>query len=162
MAEHNKHKGQANQGGNANHGNANQGTLNKGGQQNQGQGQGAAAGVAQMAREAAGSVSRTAGDVAHSAADQAEHAAETVGGGMRSLADSIRENAPRQGMFGTAAGTVADTLEHGGQYLQEEGLSGMVNDVAGMVRRNPIPCVLCCLAVGFFLGRVLTTNTRSY
>jgi len=178
MAESNKNPGQATLGtqgqgqqgqGKQNQGNQGsfaQGNFGKGGQQNPGGQQGQqgtqnqGSSVAQTARDAASSLGKGASELMHSAADQAQHAAETVGGGMRSLAGTIREKAPHEGVIGTAAGSVAGTLETSGRYLQEEGFSGMVDDVARAVRQRPIACMLCCVAVGFIVGRLLTSSSH--
>jgi len=64
-------------------------------------------------------------------------------------------------MLGTAAGSVADSLESGGRYLQQEGFSGMADDVVGCVRRYPIASMLICAGVGFCLARMLTSNNNS-
>jgi len=106
-------------------------------------------------------VSQSASGVMSSVADQAQHAAESVAGGIRSLAGTIRERAPSEGMLGSAAGTVADTLESSSRYLQQEGFSGMMDDVSGVVRRNPIACMACCVGVGFLLGLALTSSSHS-
>jgi hypothetical protein len=153
MAENTHHHGhQGNQGQSQTHEQSHQSTSN----------------VAQMAKDAASSAGQMAKDAASSAgkmaSDQAQHAAERVAGGMRSFAGTIRENAP-EGMLGTAAGTVADTLESGGRYLEQEGLSGMAEDLITVVRRYPIPSMLVCAGVGFLLGRMLTSshsNSGSY
>jgi hypothetical protein len=58
-------------------------------------------------------------------------------------------------MMGTAASRVADTLETGGRYLQEHGLSGIGDDFSNLIRRNPIPAVLVGIGVGFLLARSL-------
>jgi len=180
MAESNKNTGQGTQATqgwpNQGQGIGTQGTPGQGNsgwsgqQQNPGQaGQGthgAAGGVGQMARDTASSAAHAASGLIHAAGEKAEHAAETVAGGMRSLAGSVRENAPAQGMLGTAAGTVADTLEGGSHYLEHGGFHHLLDDVSGAIRRNPIPCMLCTLAVGFVLGRLLTfprsSNSRSF
>jgi hypothetical protein len=148
MADANKNKGQPTQ---VNPGNQNQGNMGRGEAQGQG---GALSGVAQMAKDAASSVSQTA-------SEQARQAASSVAGGMHSLAGTIREHAPSQGMLGSAAGSVAEGLESGSRYLQREGFAGMADDLAGVVRRNPIPSMLVCLGLGFFLGRVLSSSSPS-
>jgi len=129
-----------------------------------GQGGQSHGGAGQMAKDAASSVSQAAQSVMATATEQAQHAAAGVASGMKTLAGTIREQVPGQGMLGTAAGNVAEGLESGSRYLQEEGFSGMAEDMVGMVRRNPIPCVLACVGVGFVLGLVLTSssNARSY
>jgi len=76
-----------------------------------------------------------------------------VGSGLGSAATSLREHSPESGMLKTAAGKVADTLESSGRYLEQEGLSGMADDLTGMIKRNPIPSLLIALGVGFLLAR---------
>lgn len=145
----NQGQGNANKGGQSHDSQGNQG----GNQGNQGFGGQSMAGVAQMAKDAAGSASKMA-------TEQAQHAAETVAGGIRSFAGTIREHAP-EGMLGTAAGTVADRLESGSRYLEQEGFSGMAEDVVTMVRRYPVPSMLICAGLGFCLGRMLTSSSNS-
>jgi hypothetical protein len=158
MAESHTNKGQQGTQGN-------QGTANKG-QQQQGQGQGGG-GMAHFVKDTAKSAQQSAGNVAtnvmSAASEQAEHATSSVAGGMRTLAGSIREHSPDQGMLHSAADTLAGTLESGGRYLEQEGFSGMVDDLSGMIRRNPMPCMFACIGVGFLLGRMLTSSSsRSY
>jgi hypothetical protein len=56
-----------------------------------------------------------------------------------------------------AASKVADTLDSGGRYLKEEGMTGMANDLTEMIKRNPIPALL----VGVCLGVLIARATRS-
>jgi hypothetical protein len=112
----------------------------------------AQAGV-EKARDLANTGVEKAKDAAHSAGHMAEHATESVGGGMESLAGTIRQKAPHEGVLGSAASKVADTLEQGGRYIKEEGLSGMADDLTNTIRRNPLPAVLVAVALGFLLAR---------
>ena len=114
-----------------------------------------AANVGQKAQDAASSLSQTAGDLASTAGERAREATSSVGSGMQGFAHTLRENLPREGMMGRASSAVADTLENSGRYLQEEGFSGMVDDLSKVIRRNPIPAVLVGLGLGFLLGRTL-------
>ena len=107
----------------------------------------AGADAAGKAKEAA----RSAGEALTSAADAG---ASAVGGGMKSLADTVRHNAPSEGMIGTAASTVAKALEQGGRYLQKEGVTGMAEDFTDLIRRNPIPAVLVGIGIGFLLAQL--------
>jgi len=56
-------------------------------------------------------------------------------------------------MLGSAANRVADTLESGGKYLEQEGLSGMAGDLTDLVKKNPIPALLIAVAVGVLIAR---------
>ena len=58
-------------------------------------------------------------------------------------------------MVGSAAGGVADRLETGGRYLQEHGVSDITDDVAGAIRRNPLPALAIALGVGLVIGMVI-------
>jgi hypothetical protein len=99
-----------------------------------------------------------AGEAANYVGKKADDATCAVGAGIKSMAQTIRENAPDKGMMGTASSAVADTLEQGGRYLQEQGLSGLGADMTNMIRRNPIPSVLVGFGLGFLIARFLTTS----
>src|SRR5262245_20011820 len=60
---------------------------------------------------------KAAGEAVGEAADAG---AAAVGGGLKSLAGTIREAGPHEGTLGQATSTVAKGLEKGGKYLQEE------------------------------------------
>jgi len=113
--------------------------------------------AADKAGEYASRAADKAGQYASAAGEKAENAASSVGHGMRSAADTLRENLPREGMLGKASSSMADTLESSGRYIEDKGFSGVADDVAGLIRRNPIPAVLIALGVGFILAR----STRS-
>jgi hypothetical protein len=58
-------------------------------------------------------------------------------------------------VLGSASHFVADKLDSAGQYVEDRNLSGMMDDVTGLIKRNPIPAVLIGLGIGFLLGRTL-------
>ena len=60
-------------------------------------------------------------------------------------------------MMGAASDAVAQTLERTGRYLQEEGLKGIGEDAASLIRRYPIQSVLIGIGIGFLIAR----STRS-
>jgi hypothetical protein len=64
-------------------------------------------------------------------------------------------------MLGSATRAVADTMENAGKYLEDKNLHGMVDDMSGLIKRNPIPAVLLGLGIGFLLGRALSSSTSS-
>jgi hypothetical protein len=117
----------------------------------------AASSIGDKARDAASTVGHKVSDAASAVGHKAEDATHSVGSGMQSLAGTIREKMPHDGVMGSASTAVADTLDRGGRYLKEEGLSGIGEDLTNLVRRNPIPALLLALGVGFLIAR----STRS-
>jgi len=109
--------------------------------------------IADQAREGAATVTEKAKEAGTTVANKADEMAGRVGSGLETAADTIRDNAPNSGMLGSAASTVADTLERGGKYLEAEGLSGLAGDVTEMIKRNPIPALLVAVAVGVLIAR---------
>jgi len=118
-----------------------------------------ASNVGEKARDAACAVASKASEMASNIGHKAGDATAAVGGGIKSLAESIRENAPESGMLKTASTSVADSLESGVRYLEQEGFSGIGEDLVGFVRRNPIPAMCVGVAFGFLLAKA--TSSRS-
>jgi len=112
------------------------------------------------ARDLAGNATDKAKDVASNLGRKAEDATHAVGSGMKSLAGTMRENLPREGMIGNAASTVVGGLESTGRYLEQEGLQGITEDVTNLIRRNPVPAMLVGIGLGFLLARI-TMPSRS-
>jgi len=104
----------------------------------------AASSVGEMAKNAASNIGHKADDLTHSA-----------GTGIKNFGDTIREHAPREGVLGQASKSVADTTKQVGRYLEEEGLSGMFEDMTSLIKRNPIPAILVGVGLGVLIGRVM-------
>jgi len=111
--------------------------------------------VADKAKDIAGNVADKARDLASTAGDRAEHAVGRAGSGIESLGHAVRENLPRGGTMGAVADRAAGGLESAGRYLQEEGLSGMADDLTDMIRRNPVPSVLIGIGIGYLIARAV-------
>jgi hypothetical protein len=124
-----------------------------------GQAKDTASHLADKAKDAASTVGQKASEAASYVGHRADDATSSAGGGLKSLAGQVRQNAPREGMLGSAAGSVANALDHTGQYLEDQGLSGVAEDFTGLIRRNPIPALLIGVAVGFLLAKA--TSSRS-
>jgi ElaB/YqjD/DUF883 family membrane-anchored ribosome-binding protein len=106
------------------------------------------------AKDAASSVGEMVGNTASNVGRKADDLASSAGTSIKNFGDTIREHAP-QGMLGDAAKTVAGTTKQVGRYLEEEGLSGMFDDVTNLIKRNPIPAILVGLGLGVLIGRVM-------
>ena len=107
------------------------------------------------AKEAASNIGQQAREYASGAGEKAGDALHSVGQGMSTLAGTIRQNVPESGMLGSAAGTVAEQLDSGGRYLREHDIGDITGDLGNVVRRYPIPSLLCVFGIGFLLGGVL-------
>jgi hypothetical protein len=121
-------------------------------------------GAADKAREAAANVGEaasravtTAGEMANQAACNVGHTADdlaaSAGAGIKGIGDKLSHNAPHTGMMGSASQAVAQSVHDGGQYMQDAKLSGMVEDVAQIIRRNPFPAVFIAIGLGWFVAR---------
>ena len=115
----------------------------------------ATAGLGSKAREAASTVGDMVSSAASSVGKSADKATSATGSSVKHLGETIKEKGPQDGVFGTASRAVADTLEKGGKYLEQEGLSGMMDDVTELIRRNPMPAILVGIGLGFLIGRTL-------
>ena len=111
--------------------------------------------ISQAASSAASTAAQAASTAAHAVGQKAEDATAAVGSGMQTLADKVRDQGPHQGTLGSATRTVADTLDQAGHYIEDKNLSGMMDDVTGLIKRNPLPAVLIGIGIGFLIGRTL-------
>lgn len=111
--------------------------------------------VADKAKDVAGNVADKARDLASTAGDRAEHLTHRAGSGIESLGHAVRENMPHGGTMGAVADRTAQGLESAGRYIQEEGLSGMADDITDVIRRNPIPAVLIGIGIGYLIARAV-------
>jgi len=115
----------------------------------------AASTAADKAKDVLSGATDRAKEVGRAAAHAVDSATAKVGSGIETAAEKLRDKGPHEGLMGSAASAVADTMERSGRYLEREGLTGMVEDVTATVKRHPIPTLMVALAVGFFIGRAL-------
>lgn len=117
--------------------------------------------VGDKAKSAASSAMHSAEDAANYVGQKAGDATAAVGGSLKSLGSSLREHTPSESMVSGASCAVADSLESAGRYIEEEGLTGISEDITNMIRRNPIPALLIGVGVGFLMARAMTSS-RNY
>jgi len=122
----------------------------------------AASAVGDKAREAASAVgdlvSSTASNIGTNVSKTAERMTTATGTSVRHLGDTIKEKGPQEGVLGGATRAVAGSLQEGGKYLEQEGFSGMMEDVTELIRRNPVPAILVGVGIGFLIGRTLGSS----
>jgi hypothetical protein len=115
----------------------------------------AASTVGHLAGEAAASVGHMASQAASSVGKTADNLASSAGTSIKNLGETLSQQAPREGMLGSASQTVANSIKDSGRYLEEAGLSGVAEDVTQLIRRNPVPAILIGIGVGFLIGRAM-------
>ena len=115
----------------------------------------AAASVGEMAGHAASAVGAMASQAACDVGKKADDMAASAGIGIQGLGDRLSQNIPHSGVLGSTSQAVAQSVKDGGKYIEEAKLSGMTEDLAQLVRRNPIPAILIAVGLGWFVGRKL-------
>ena len=101
--------------------------------------------------ESVARMSARAREFGATAAKKANETAPVIGEKMKSLANAIREKAPREGKMGTTAIKVAGGLESASNYLQEKKFDHLGEDLRALVRRYPLQSLLVGLGLGFLL-----------
>jgi ElaB/YqjD/DUF883 family membrane-anchored ribosome-binding protein len=126
----------------------------------------AASAVGDAVGHAASAVGATVGNVASSVGSSVSHAASaagqkaddltsSAGSSIKNFGETLRQKGPQEGMLGSATQAVANTVEASGKYLEEAGVSGMMDDLGEVIRRNPFPAVLVGVGIGILIGRAL-------
>ena len=105
-------------------------------------------------------VTNTMKDTAGKVADKAEGVMSTVQNAASDAASYVGKQAGNlgssvSGAVSDATSAVRDRVEGGYNYVREQGVSGIADDMASIIRRNPVPSVLVALGVGFLVARAL-------
>jgi hypothetical protein len=115
----------------------------------------AAASVGEMACHAASAVGGMASQAACDVGKRADELTASAGVGIQGWGDKLNKNGPHGGLLGGASEAVASTVKYGGEYVEHAKLSGMTEDVAQLIRKNPIPSICIAAGLGWFVGRML-------
>jgi hypothetical protein len=115
----------------------------------------AAASVGQMASHAASAVGAMASQAACDVSKKADDLTARAGVGIQELGDRLSHSTLHEGMLGSASQSVARAVKGGGEYIESAKLSGITEDIAQVIRRNPIPAVLIAIGLGWYVGRRL-------
>jgi len=86
---------------------------------------------------------------------------ETIARGIDSAASSLHsraDNLPGGEKVARAAHTTADAMEKAADYVRDEDLDAMVEDVQQLVKRHPGATLLAAAAAGFLLARVFSRH----
>ena len=106
--------------------------------------------VGAMASKAACDASSIASQAACDVGKSADNLTASAGAGLQQLGDMLSKNAPHESVLGSASQAVAKSVKDGGDYLEHAKISGITEDIAHLIRRNPLPAVLIALGVGWF------------
>jgi hypothetical protein len=114
-----------------------------------------ATGVMDRARDVAGNVADKARDVAGNVADKARDVAGNVADTARDWASGAVNAVKDNSVVNKAEDYASEVWETGTRYIQDHSFKDMADDVAGVIRRNPIPALLVGVGLGFILARSL-------
>ena len=104
-------------------------------------------------------VKSQAGELGHKAVGATDSAIVSVGKGMNSLADTLKENLPTEGVICSAGESVAGSLKSGGDYLSENGAANIAKDVTDLIRKHPMPSLWIGVGTGILLGSALSRKS---
>ena len=95
---------------------------------------------------------------------QAAHATDSVlssvGEGLKSIAGTIRHNPPSHGTIGSAADSIAEGLQSGGEYLSQYKVEDIGKNATNCMRKYPISSLVIGVGVGILLGSTLLRKQR--
>jgi len=122
-------------------------------------GAGSSGGSWQDTKEEATSALGKVGETVSKVAENVTKVAENVSQGAQQMASKAYESAQQ------AASRAADSVSGGiksvthgvesaAEYVHDKGVSGMADDITGIIRRHPLPAVLVALGIGFMLASV--------
>jgi hypothetical protein len=117
--------------------------------------QNAGGGMADKARDAARGAVESARDTATGVMDRARDVASNAADTARDWASGAVGAVKDSDVVNKAGEYVSDAWESGSRYFQEHNFKDMAEDVAGVIRRNPIPALLVGVGLGFILARSL-------
>jgi cell division septum initiation protein DivIVA len=114
-----------------------------------------ARGAVDSARDSATGVMDRARDMAGQVADKARDVAGNVTDKARDWATGAVNAVKDNGVVNKAEEYASEAWETGSRYVHEHSFKDMADDVAGVIRRNPIPALLVGVGLGFVLARSL-------
>jgi ElaB/YqjD/DUF883 family membrane-anchored ribosome-binding protein len=114
-----------------------------------------AAAAAKKAQDAAANLADKAQVLGSTALDKTNEGIAGLGHQMSALAGTVRQAASSEGRIGSAATTLADNLDAGGQYLEQNRLQDMGQDLTKLVRDYPVQAILIGFGLGCLIGTLL-------
>ena len=115
---------------------------------------GQVAGATARVKEKAAELGETATDTLDRQRDSAASGLDTAASAIHSRADQLPGGETVSGLAHSAADTLTSTAD----YVRQNDLKSMLADVEQIVKKNPGPSLLIAAAVGFLVGRALSSN----
>src|SRR5256885_1673558 len=110
-------------------------------------------------REKAEDVKERLADATRRASDRIDAQREPAASTLENAAERLRE----RGDSGTnvtarAARTTADKLQATAEYIRENDVRAMMDDMQDVVRRHPGPALAAAVVAGFLVGKAFSSN----
>jgi len=106
----------------------------------------------QIADQVGGAIKNVAGQAYAATTQRADAVTANLGGQLSELGDRVHANSP-DGYLHCASEAVANNMKRGGDYLQTAKVSGIADDLANLIKRNPVQAALIALGVCWFVSR---------
>lgn len=97
------------------------------------------------------------------AADKLDQNRVAAASSLEGAADSLHQRAdqlPGGEKVTNFAHSAADKLNATAEYVRENDLSSMMNDVEDLVKKNPGPSLLVAAGLGFLIARAFSSDSR--
>ena len=91
-------------------------------------------------------------NAARSAAGSAERISDRVG---ESVGSNLRQSIPGSGKVDEAVEAATRRIKQTADYVQQEGMSGIVEDLELLIRRYPLQTLLLGMGCGYLLSRLV-------
>lgn len=99
-------------------------------------------------------ITKTAEELASATSAKARETAREVGNYIDSTTETIQSKLRQTGKdVGEVVTAVSDHVKSSTDYLQQQGVSGLIDDVEELIRRYPLHTFLLGIGVGFLLSR---------
>jgi len=123
---------------------------------------GLASGNANFSDKLSGTVTKvraTAADLDRTMTDTSDQVRASAAAGVSSAAGAIEDGAAEAGnRVSRAAHATAKALSSGADYIRDNSARDMVADAMGVVKNNPGVALLAAVAIGFLVGRALSSR----
>lgn len=98
-------------------------------------------------------------ETAHEVKDKIEQKWDAAADGLNRAATAISDKAqPVTDKVSELARTASDKVSSAATYVRDTDANKMLNDVKVVVKNNPVPSMLTAVAVGFLIGRAVTSS----